>query len=78
MLKNMRQLVDKDSAILGYPNEASAAMNADHQSICKYKDKLDPNYHKVKGVLKSWIAQIMAESESSFAKKSHWAIVYAS
>ncbi|KAH8896577.1 hypothetical protein GQ53DRAFT_889819 [Thozetella sp. PMI_491] len=52
-------IVEKDSAILGYPNEMSAAMDANHHTVCKYKDRSDPNFIKVKGVLKTWAAQLV-------------------
>ncbi|KAI9150831.1 NACHT and WD domain-containing protein [Paramyrothecium foliicola] len=55
-------IVEKDSAILGYPNEISAAMHADHQTICKYRDRIDPNFMKLKGVLKTWALQLVPES----------------
>jgi hypothetical protein len=43
--------VEKESAVLGYENEISASMNADHNSISKYKDERDPNYIKLKDTL---------------------------
>lgn len=48
-------IVDKDSAILGYENEVSAPMDADHHTICKFKDRQDSNFLKLRGVLKSWV-----------------------
>ncbi|KAL8305269.1 hypothetical protein RB600_008244 [Gaeumannomyces tritici] len=45
-------IVDKSSAVLGYPSEISVGMNADHHTICKYKDRSDPNFRTVRGVLK--------------------------
>ncbi|POR32464.1 NACHT and WD domain-containing protein [Tolypocladium paradoxum] len=56
-------IVEKDSAILGYPTEESLDMNADHRSICKYRDSLDPNYNKVKGVLATWARKILSDGE---------------
>jgi len=46
------QVVEKESAILGYSNEISASMNADHNSISKYENELDPNYIKLRDTLK--------------------------
>ncbi|EJT80596.1 NACHT and WD domain-containing protein [Gaeumannomyces tritici R3-111a-1] len=45
-------IVDKSSAVLGYPSEMSVGMNADHHNVCKYKDRSDPNFRTVRGVLK--------------------------
>lgn len=50
-------IVEKDSAILGYPNEVSASMDADHHTICKFKNREDPNFLKLRGVLKSWVSR---------------------
>lgn len=51
-------IVEKESAVLGYPGELSTAMNANHKSICKYYSRADPNFHKVRGVLKQWAIRI--------------------
>ncbi|KAF2755764.1 hypothetical protein EJ05DRAFT_540420 [Pseudovirgaria hyperparasitica] len=37
-------VVEKGSAVLGYPGEISRSLNADHHNICKYTSKTDPNY----------------------------------
>lgn len=44
--------MEKDSAVLGYPNETSASMHADHNTICKYKNEFDPNFVKLRDTLK--------------------------
>ncbi|KAH6843034.1 NACHT and WD domain-containing protein, variant [Chaetomium sp. MPI-CAGE-AT-0009] len=44
-------IVEKESAVLGYGNEISASMNADHNSISKYKDEHDPSYIKLRDTL---------------------------
>lgn len=51
------QVVEKYSAILGYDNESSASMDADHQTICKYSGKDDPNFIKIMAVLHNWASQ---------------------
>lgn len=48
-------VVDKDLAILGYPNERTAYMHANHRDICKYSDTSDPNYQTVRNALVSVI-----------------------
>ena len=37
-------IVSKDSATLGYPNEQSALLNANHRGICKFDSPSDPNF----------------------------------
>ena len=49
-------IVEKESAILGYPQELSNSLNADHHSICKFRNRDDPNYVTVIGLLKLWAA----------------------
>ncbi|KAL8888657.1 MAG: hypothetical protein Q9192_006143, partial [Flavoplaca navasiana] len=46
-------VLEKDSSILGYPNEVSKALNADHHNVCKYADRRDPNYISVRNAMKS-------------------------
>lgn len=43
------QIVTEESGVLGYPNEVSSPVDADHHTICKFRSRLDPNYlHAVK------------------------------
>lgn len=44
-------VVDKDLATLGYANERTAYLNADHRGVCKYASKRDPNYQTVRNAL---------------------------
>lgn len=44
-------IVNKDSAILGYPNEHNALLNATHRGICKFDTPFDPNYVSLRNVL---------------------------
>ncbi|KAL9632534.1 MAG: hypothetical protein Q9204_003747 [Flavoplaca sp. TL-2023a] len=46
-------VLEKDSSILGYPNEVSKALDADHHNVCKYANQQDPNYISVRNALKS-------------------------
>ncbi|KAL9003079.1 MAG: hypothetical protein Q9188_004032 [Gyalolechia gomerana] len=46
-------IVDKDLATLGYVNERTAYLNANHRDICKYADQSDPNYRTVRNALAS-------------------------
>ncbi|KAK3315934.1 hypothetical protein B0H66DRAFT_604240 [Apodospora peruviana] len=45
-------IVEKDLAVLGYRNELSASMNADHNTISKCESEMDPNYIRLKNTLK--------------------------
>ena len=46
-----RIIVNQDSATLGYPNEASALLNASHRSICKFESPSDSNFTSLKNAL---------------------------
>jgi hypothetical protein len=48
-------VVDKDLAVLGYSNERTAYVNANHHDICKYSSQADPNYLTVRNALASAI-----------------------
>jgi hypothetical protein len=41
------QVVQKESAVLGWSNEIEVSMGANHSSICKFKTRKDPRYRKV-------------------------------
>ncbi|QBZ55224.1 hypothetical protein PoMZ_00119 [Pyricularia oryzae] len=51
-------IVEKSSAVLGFPLETSAGMDADHHTICKFRDRSDPNFRKVKSILKTWASEL--------------------
>ncbi|KAH6640550.1 NACHT and WD domain-containing protein, variant [Chaetomium tenue] len=59
--------VEKNSAVLGYENEISASMDADHNSISKYKDEHDPNYIK----LKDTMTNMLQKASTSYLKKAN-------
>ncbi|KAK4458531.1 hypothetical protein QBC42DRAFT_290437 [Cladorrhinum samala] len=46
-----KMIVDKESAVLGYPGEISAPLNADHHGVAKFKGVDDPNYIQVKDLV---------------------------
>ena len=48
-------VVDKDLATLGYANEHTAYLNANHREVCKYATQTDPNYQTVRNALASTI-----------------------
>ena len=42
----------KDSSILGYREEISKPLDADHHDVCKYSSQQDPNYISVRNILR--------------------------
>lgn len=52
---NKTLVVDKDLATLGYANERTAYLNANHRDVCKYGAPTDPNYLTVRNALASSI-----------------------
>jgi hypothetical protein len=51
-------IVPRESAILGYPNEHSAMLNADHRHVCKFTSTSDPNYVAVRDALSIIVGNI--------------------
>lgn len=47
-----KQIVDKESGVLNYPQEIVAPMDADHHTIAKFSSPIDPNYVLVANLLK--------------------------
>jgi hypothetical protein len=54
-------IVEKDSAILEYPNEQSQPINTDHRGICKFDRQTDPSYRAIRNVLASIAATLIEE-----------------
>ncbi|KAI4660544.1 uncharacterized protein J4E78_005247 [Alternaria triticimaculans] len=54
------RILEKESAILGYPGEISRAMNADHHDVCKYYSPSDANYISMRDVLKTLVDRVRA------------------
>ncbi|KAL9603530.1 MAG: hypothetical protein Q9179_002147, partial [Wetmoreana sp. 5 TL-2023] len=55
-------IVEKDSAILGLPEERVQLLNADHRHVCKFKDPSDSNYVTLRNAFVSTIEQIEKKS----------------
>lgn len=51
-------VVEKQTAVLGYPGEVSAPLDADHHNVCKFTSKSDPNYLSVVRALRDVIESI--------------------
>ncbi|KAG9233799.1 NACHT and WD domain protein, partial [Amylocarpus encephaloides] len=52
-------IVERDSAVLGYKNERTQYINANHREICKFDHPLDPNYLAIKNALASAVDEIL-------------------
>lgn len=50
-------VLEKDSSILGYPNEISKGLEADHHNVCKFANTEDPNYVSVRNILRSLLGR---------------------
>ncbi|KAL9029654.1 MAG: hypothetical protein Q9196_002137 [Gyalolechia fulgens] len=51
-------VLEKDSSILGYPDEVSKPLDADHHNVCKFASQQDPNYVSVRNALKSLLRRM--------------------
>lgn len=64
-------VVEKESAVLGYPQEMSNPLNADHHSICKFPNRDDRNYISVKNMLNLWASKLSQLRAPSKYKRRH-------
>lgn len=51
-------IVPRESAVLGYPNEHSAMLHADHRHVCKFETPSDSNYIAVRDALQTIVGSI--------------------
>ena len=58
-------VLQKESSILGYPDEISMPLNADHHDVCKYKSRQDPSYLSVRNALCYLLEQFRSEDAES-------------
>ncbi|RPB25116.1 WD40 repeat-like protein [Terfezia boudieri ATCC MYA-4762] len=56
-----QMIVEQYSAILGYAQEGSAPLFADHDLICKFSSPVDPNYVVVTSTILAMVEKIFAE-----------------
>ena len=54
-------IVSRESAVLGYPNEHSALINANHRGMCKFHSPSDPNYLTLRNALASITKDIVSD-----------------
>jgi hypothetical protein len=58
-------IVDKFSATLGFPNEKSYLLNADHRGVCKFHHQTDPNYQTLRNSFSTTIDKILLDSNTT-------------
>ncbi|KAK8244134.1 hypothetical protein HDK90DRAFT_501620 [Phyllosticta capitalensis] len=51
-------ILEGDSSVMGYPQEVSIPLLADHHSVCKYSSPQERNYVKVLNTLKDFIGRL--------------------
>lgn len=51
-------VVEKTSATLGYPDEITKSLNADHHTVCKFDSIQDSNYISVRNALKTLVTTL--------------------
>jgi hypothetical protein len=56
-------VVERSSAILGYPKEISKSLDADHHTVCKYDSIYDQNYISIRNALKTLVTAIRSKGE---------------
>jgi len=60
-------IVHRDSAILGYPGERVALLNANHRGVCKFESPSDSNYITVRDAFQA-INEVIMKRRKSFFK----------
>ncbi|KAL7940714.1 WD40 repeat-containing protein [Trichoderma barbatum] len=64
-------IVEKDSAVLGYPSEISRPLHADHRGVCKFASPADVNYLSVRNALKSLVSTVRSTAIREANAKEH-------
>lgn len=59
-------IVDKHSAVLGYPNEQSVPLSADHRGVCKFSSTAEVDYRTLRNALSATVDAIIAEGLLQF------------
>lgn len=61
-----QMVVEKASATLGYPQEISKSMIADHHNICKFDSINNSNYISIRNALKTLITTVRSKGMAIF------------
>ncbi|MCJ1438602.1 hypothetical protein MMC27_007992 [Xylographa pallens] len=62
-------VLEKESSILGYPDEISKPLNADHHDVCKFTSRNDPNYLSVRNALCYLLKQFRSDDAESLKSR---------
>ncbi|KAI0417993.1 WD40 repeat-like protein [Xylaria grammica] len=64
-------IVEKQSAVIGLPNEEEQYLPADHRHLCKFESDQDPGYLIVMRKLKTTVEDILKDYESQYTEEYH-------
>ena len=64
--------MERASAVLGYPQEHSSPLAADHHGVCKFANDTDEKYICVKGVLKMIRSKVTSEIVENVDSSAHF------
>ncbi|KAI0546158.1 WD40 repeat-like protein [Xylaria curta] len=62
-------IVEKQSAVIGLPNEEEQYLPADHRHLCKFENDQDPGYLIVMRKLKATVEDALKDYESQYREK---------
>ncbi|KAI0156467.1 hypothetical protein GGR57DRAFT_82780 [Xylariaceae sp. FL1272] len=62
-------VVERESAILDYPDEISSPLTADHHTVCKYTSPEDSNYISVRNVISSMVKRFKHKATGPVRRK---------
>ncbi|KAK3309390.1 uncharacterized protein B0T15DRAFT_481111 [Chaetomium strumarium] len=62
-------VVDKATALMGYPNETPTPLAANHHDVCKFTSTKDPNFTSVIGALRSVARSVVSPTDDHASRK---------
>lgn len=62
-------VVDKPTAVMGYPNETQTPLAANHHNVCKFTSTDDPNYASVVGALRSVASSVVLSNDDTVSEQ---------
>ncbi|KAI0523866.1 WD40 repeat-like protein [Xylaria bambusicola] len=64
-------IVEKQSAVIGLPNEEEQYLPVDHRHLCKFESDQDPGYLIIMRKLKTTVEDILKDYESQYREEYH-------
>jgi hypothetical protein len=61
-------VVDKESAVLGYPGEEALPVNADHSDICKIRTVDSQQWRSISGAMKRQLSELNLDAKYEAAQ----------